>query len=88
MTPQLVARALAIAQSITMSESAHLKHCLVLQELVLAAADAGRREVSVTLDVAAWLAIIDEVKGRRPRNLSQLVTETLFDRLGWPSGRE
>jgi len=83
-----MARAMAIAKSITMAESAHLRHCLVLQETVLAAADAGRKEVAVTLDVAAWLAIIDEVKNRRPRNLSQLVTETLFDRLEWPSGRE
>jgi hypothetical protein len=81
LNPQIVARAIVIARAITFAERPLMDHVLVLQEEVLAAVDRGEQTVSVMLDAAAWLAIIDEVKDRRPRNLSQLLRDDFIDRL-------
>jgi len=79
--PQIVARAAVIARAITFSEHPLMQHVLVLQEEVLSAVERGEHVVTVTLDAAAWLAIIDEVKDRRPRNFSQLLRDDFIERL-------
>jgi hypothetical protein len=83
---RLMARAIAIAQAITMAESAHLQHVKKLQGAVMQAADAGMKDVQVTLSVPAWLAIIDEIKDRRPRNYSMLLADEIIDRLELVAG--
>lgn len=81
MNERLMLRAVMIARALTFAERPLMEHVLLLQEEVLAAVERGEHTVSVMLDAAAWLAIIDEVKDRRPRNFSQLLRDDFIDRL-------
>lgn len=43
----------------------------------------ARRETSLTFDlpIMAWMAVLDEIEARRPRNYSQLLHDDTIDRL-------
>lgn len=64
----------------------HVLTFAALQELVNRAwVDAhlgrGPAEVTLTLPVVAWVGILDELKERRPRNLSYLLANDTAERL-------
>lgn len=52
-----------------------------LQEQLFAALAKGQMQSTVTLDTMAWIDIIQEIKGRNPRNFSQLLRDDQADRM-------
>ena len=72
---------MAIGQSIALSDNELMKAIQALADDLLASADAGNTSATVELPIKMWLAIIDEIKGRRPRNYSQLVADDTIERL-------
>lgn len=52
-----------------------------LQEQLFAALAKGQMQTTLTIDTLAWIDIIQEIKGRNPRNFSQLLRDDQADRL-------
>ena len=73
-------RAAAIGAAITASDNEVMKAIQKLTDDLLACAAAGNTTATVELPIKMWLAIIDEIKGRRPRNYSQLVADDTIER--------
>ena len=52
-----------------------------MQNLLMDALAAGQLSIKLELPVLTWLAIVDEIKGRRPKNYSQLLRDDMVERL-------
>jgi hypothetical protein len=59
----------------------HIENVDKLREELMAALAAGKRTVTLNLPVLAWLAFLDEIQDRRPRNYSALLHDDHLDRL-------
>jgi len=77
---KLLRRAAAIGRAISIQESELLRYIQSLGDDLLKAAADGKKDASIELPIHAWLAIIDEIKGRRPRNYSQLIADDTIER--------
>jgi hypothetical protein len=77
---KLLRRAAVIGQAITMSESEFLRSMKALSDNLLQQAADGASDATLKLPIKTWLAIIEEIKGRRPRNYSRLIADDTIER--------
>lgn len=78
---RLLARACVIAQALTLSDSRLFQSIQSLTDKLLEEAAGGATIANPTLPISTWLAIIDEIKDRRPRNYSRLIADDTNERL-------
>lgn len=74
-------RAAVIGAALTVSDDALLRYLGNLADNLLASAARGEEKATIDLPVKAWLAIIDEIRDRRPRNYSRLLADDTIARL-------
>lgn len=61
-------------------ERQHLKTFAELEEHLMSALAARQQTVVLELPVLSWLTILDEIRDRRPRNLTRLLADDSMDR--------
>jgi len=64
-----------------MDDGAFIAAWREIEEGAIAAISRGEREMSVRLSPIVWLALIEEIKRERPRNLSRLIADDHLNRL-------
>lgn len=52
-----------------------------IQEQLFEALGKGQMQTTITLDTLAWIAVMQEVKNRNPRNYSQLLRDDMMERM-------
>ena len=63
----------------TDAERRHLMTFAQVEDALIAALAAGQSTVTLELPVMAWLAILDEVRDRRPRNYTRILADHTAD---------
>ena len=59
----------------------HLENFDMLREALMKALANREKTVKLELSVLGWLALVDEIQNRRPRNYSALLRDDTLDRL-------
>jgi hypothetical protein len=63
------------------AERRYINTIAEMRELIMAALANKQGTLTLELPTMAWMAVLDEIEARRPRNFSQLLRDDTIDRL-------